>query len=386
MTACPSCFEQVPVDHYTWICKSGKCVANPDPVASAYLGATVNSGPITEVKRPADATRKWGPPTVAHCSQCGQAASEVCPICHYSLLPDWRLADVTTIAMNGARATGKSFYIAVAIHQLRQLLVHLRTTVEFANDHTRDTYKKVYEAPLFEQLGLIAPTPRSDTDNSYQREPMIFSIGMLKGRNRFIAMRDVAGEEMEKASAEAANLSFLRHADSVFFMFDPLAIPEIRDRLSDLLPQQLHQGGDPRVVLGNFLRLLKGATPRVAIVVSKFDAMQALREVNDPEWKTIMSNPGAAFMRDSSLDSGSYDHADGELLSLEIESLLHNLGASNFVLSLEQGAGGKSIPHRFFAISALGASTEGESLSKYGISPFRILDPLKWILDARGVI
>jgi len=386
MTACPSCFEQVPVDHYTWICKSGKCESKPDPVASAFLGAAVSSGPITEVRRPMDATRKWGPPSVAYCGGCGQAASEVCPVCHYTLLPEWRFNDVTTIAMNGARATGKSFYIAVVIHQLRQLLAHLRTTVEFANDHTRDTYQRVYESPLFEQLGLIAPTPRSNTDNSYQREPMLFSIGTLKGRKRYLAIRDVAGEEMETASADATNLSFLRHADGVFFMFDPLAIPEIRDRLRDFLPQQTHQGGDPRTVLGNFLRLLKGATPRVAVVVSKFDAMQALRDVNDPEWKVIMSNPGAAFMRDSSLDSGTYDNADGELLNLEMESLLYNLGAENFMLSLAQGTGGKPIPHRFFAISALGASPEGDTLSKYGISPFRVVDPLKWILDARDVI
>lgn len=385
MTACPSCFQQLPADRYAWICENAACEKLPDPVATAYIGNPVGGGNLTvEVKPPE--VRRWSPMAVAHCGKCGAVSAPACPHCHYAIPADWRSVDATTIAMNGARSTGKSFYIAVAIHQLGQLLSQLGSTIEFGNDRTRDTYKTVYEEPLFEKLGLIAPTPRSNTANAPTHDPMIFSLGKLAGRQRYLVIRDVAGEEMEDAAADAQNLSFLKHADGVFFMFDPLAISEIRDRLRDLVPQQLSLGGDPKTVLGNLLRLIGNGTPKVAVIVSKFDALQALRNVNDVGWKGIMSNPGAAIQRDPSLESGAYDKNDGELLSLEVRSLLDKLGAQSFVLSLEQSSGGRGLPHRYFAVSVLGESPDGDSLSKYGISPFRIVDPLKWVLDSRGIL
>jgi len=111
-----------------------------------------------------------------------------------------------------------------------------------------------------------------------------------------------------------------------------------------------------------------------------------LRDVDDVELKRIMSNPGAAFMRDPSLESGSYDNADGELLSLEIESLLTKLGAQDFVLLLGGAQGARQLPHRFFAVSVLGQSPDGDKLSRLGISPYRIVDPLKWLFDTKGIL
>jgi hypothetical protein len=287
--------------------------------------------------------------------------------------------------MCGARSTGKSVYISVAIQQAAVWLAKWRTTIEPANTYTRDVYQKSYKDPLFAQLGLIPPTASSETDGSAARLPMIFNLGEIKGAVRYLVLRDVAGEEIESAPENATNLRFLKYADGVFFMFDPLAIPAISDKLKDLIPHQ-NVGGDPRTVLTNLRQLIGKATPRLAVIVSKFDALQALRDVDDVELKRIMSNPGAALMRDGSLDHAGYDDDDGELLSLEIESLLQKLGANEFVLSVGGTQGGSRIPHRYFAVSVLGESPDGDRVSTLGISPFRIVDPLKWLLDAQGVI
>lgn len=386
MTACPSCFEQLPVSDFAWVCENTSCEQAVDPVASAYLGSSTESGPITVLSRPSDGPRNWQKPETIYCRKCQATSHEACARCHYPLPENWRSYDVTTIAMNGARWTGKSFYIAVAIQQLRNVLSHLRATVDFGDSRTRDTYINVYQRPLYEELKLIAATPRSNTGTSPQRYPMIFRLGTLKGISRMLVIRDVAGEEMEDAPENATHLAFLRHADGVFFLFDPLAIPAIKEHLRGLVPQQLNTGGDPRVVLGNLRRLLGTATPALAVIVSKFDALHALRNVDDMEWKPIMSNPGAAFLRDPSLDSGTYDAADGELLSFEVQSLLYKLGAEDFVFALEGSGNGKTLPHRYFAVSVLGESTDGESISRLGISPFRILDPLKWVLDMKNVL
>jgi len=343
----------------------------------------VHSGPITLVARPSDAPRNWAPPAKIHCRQCSAIAQEACANCHFPLPENWRSFDVTTIAMSGARWSGKSFYIAVAVQQLRNVLAHLRTSLDFADSRSRDVYREHFQGPLYDKLKIIQATPRSNTETPPQRYPLIFRMGSLRGIQRVLVIRDVAGEDLEATTEDTKSLSFLKYADGVFFMFDPLAIPAVRERLRGLVPNQLNTGGDPRLVLGNVRRLMGNASPALAIIVSKFDALQALRDVDDMEWRPIMSNPGAAFLRDPSLDAGTYDKVDGELLSLEVESLLHKLGAQDFVFAIE---GGRPIPHRYFAVSVLGESTDGESISKLGISPFRILDPLKWVLDMKNVI
>lgn len=386
MTACPSCFQHLPEDRRMWMCQNPSCEKAHDVVASAYLGGPVSSGFVNVEVKPENGPRRWTPRDSSFCGRCGSAQSEVCAICHYALLPGWRDAEVTTVAMNGARATGKSFYIAVAVQQLGHLLAHVNSSVDYGNERTRDVYTSVYERPLYEELGIIAPTPRADTANSYQRDPMVFRLGIINGALRYLVIRDVAGEEMENASADAQNLSFLRHADAVFFMFDPLQISEIRERLRDLVPPQLTTGGDPKVVLGNLLRLMGGSSTRLGVIVSKFDALQALRDVDDVDWKAIMSNPGSAMQRDPSLDTGAFDKEDSELLSLEVRSLLFTLGASGFVYTLDQANAGRGVDHRFFAVSVLGDSPDGDTLSRFGISPYRTVDPLKWVLQSRGVL
>lgn len=38
--------------------------------------------------------------------------------------------------------------------------------------------------------------------------------------------------------------------------------------------------------------------PRLAVILSKFDALRALRDVDGSEWSMVMSNAGAAYLRD----------------------------------------------------------------------------------------
>ncbi|WP_240689932.1 hypothetical protein [Arthrobacter sp. PAMC25564] len=288
--------------------------------------------------------------------------------------------------MNGARATGKSLYIAVLIKQLGHFMATMNGTIHFADARTQETYKNIYEKPLFEARGLMPATPPAATHDSYVVEPLIFSLGILNGVRRYLVIRDVAGEDMEKPPADTMPLAFLRHADGVFFMFDPLTVPDIRAKVQDLIPAQLRLGGDPNTVLSNLLNIIGTATPPLAVILSKFDAMQELRNVDDVQWQSVMSNSGAAFLRDPSLESSKYDQDDGELLHEEVRSLLHKLNARHLVLSLENPGAGQRIPYRFFAVSALGESPSGDAVHSRGIAPFRCLDPAKWVLSMTGAI
>src|SRR5699024_8775086 len=148
----------------------------------------------------------------------------------------------------------------------------------------------------------------------------------------------------------------------------------------------LHEGGDPQVVMENLMRLIGAGQPKVAIVLSKFDTMQLLRRVKGGPWATIMSNTGAGFMRDPGLHTRGYDPVDGNLLHFEVQSLVSRLGAQGLVTTITRPHTGRALPYRFFAVSALGEAAEGERIHKRGIASFRCLDPVRWVLDAHGVI
>src|SRR6478736_5452574 len=117
-------------------------------------------------------------------------------------------------------------------------------------------------------------------------------------------------------------------------MFDPLRVKGIRDQLHGLLPAQSYSAGDPRALLTNVLLAIGTGRPKLAVILSKFDALRALGEVEGSEWSQIMSNAGAAYLRENSAAT-HYDDNDGELLHEEVRSLLLRLHARSIVTAIE---------------------------------------------------
>ncbi|QHC57201.1 hypothetical protein [Rathayibacter sp. VKM Ac-2760] len=385
MTKCPSCFSLIGDAAFAWVCTTGRCTQTLDPDATRYANQDVLTGTRYALDRPADA-RNWTPPAGLECPECKEPMVDACPSCHFDLPQGYRSGHATCIAMNGARATGKSLYIAIVVKQLGELAQRLGTVLQAANDETRRTYARVYEAPLFEERGLMPPTPRSQSADSYQRTPLVYSLGTIRGVRRFVVLRDVAGEEMEEPPTRAGHLAFLRNADSIFFMFDPLAVPSVRDKLVDVIPAQQGSEVNPLTVLNNLITMNGGRLSRLAVVLSKFDAVQRLSEVEDVAWSSVMSNAGSTMLREPDQSDAGYDAVDGGLLHEEVKSLLYAMNAGPIVLTLENPHEGGPIDHRFFAVSALGESPDGQQLNPRGIAPFRCLDPLKWTLARTGVL
>jgi hypothetical protein len=386
LTKCPRCFSALDDNTYAWTVSPDVPGARyyRDPVASAYFGAEVSCGRIHVVNRPpgyygplqsaADASRALNSPV-----------TEICPVCHFAIPSGWRQGQAICIAMAGGRATGKSLYMAVLVKQLELLCERLGVAMEPATRTTAVTYANNYERPLYAQRGLIPPTPAAHIQASYQREPLIFSIGVWQGVRRYVVFRDVAGEDLEGANLHAAPFRFFSNADAVFFMFDPLRVQMIRDQLYDLVPPQSWSGADPRSVLTNLLLAVGEGQPRLAVILSKFDVLRALNQVDGSTWNQVMSNSGAAFMRDSS-PSRHYDEADGQLLHEEVRSLLQRLHGGSIVAAVENPSSGIRLTHRYFVVSALGQPPVGNRLNPRGIAPFRCVDPLRWVTASHGVL
>lgn len=181
-----------------------------------------------------------------------------------------------------------------------------------------------YQQPLYERHRLVQSTLTLQMQTPGPREPLIFSIGIRDQIRRFLVIRDVAGEDLESGAMHAPQFRYFRNADGVFFMFDPLRVKGIRDQLHDLLAAQSYSAGDPRVLLSNVLLAIGAGRPKLAVILTKFDALRALSEVEGSAWSEIMSNAGAAYLLDNSA-SRYYDDNDGELLHEEVRSLLLRL-------------------------------------------------------------
>ncbi|MBH0779610.1 TRAFAC clade GTPase domain-containing protein [Nocardia bovistercoris] len=384
MTKCPLCFHTLTPDRISWMSTSGEATA--DRIATRYAGFPVSSRTIVEAH-----SKKRGAPVPsrdAAMTMVGSEVQEVCPDCHHPLPERWRDHDTVCIAMAGARATGKTIYIAVLVRALQMAGERLGRVVEPHDQRTAESYEQFYETILYKERRMLSGTislagrTAADTDHG----TLVLRLGHSGGRQQLLVIRDVAGEDLQnRANASEQWTRFFGHADGVVFMFDPLKVPSVENQLRGLIPQAAPDTSPPLTVLQTVLSMIGSNNPRLAVVLSKFDALHELRNVRGSEWSTVMSNPGAGFSRDPSANRTGYDENDGELVDAEVRSLLTMLRAKPIIDAVDSPHTGARLNSRFFAVSALGALPAGQRVYEGGISPFRCLDPVRWILDGAGV-
>src|SRR5699024_10604188 len=138
-----------------------------------------------------------------------------------------RQGEAVGVAMAGARATGKSAYRGGMSKQLERMVGRMGGSLAFATARGRATSQHIYEKALHDKRGSTQPTPVATLSDSYQREPLILSLGVFGGTRRFLVLRDVAGEDLDRPVANAQHLAFFAHADAIFSMFDPTQVPSI---------------------------------------------------------------------------------------------------------------------------------------------------------------
>lgn len=381
---CPRCFHELPAHPEQLLC-IGECQEEQDPAASSVMGFAVASRPRLD---PSDVDPGGDP--CATCTECGvETTTEACPTCHYGVPARWRRAVVTCVALAGARNSGKSLLIAAGELQLELLAeMHWQSTVDPLGT-TKLRFAEEYLKPLQTERRLLDST-RELADTTTVNEPFIFRFterrknreGKPQSRQRVLVLRDIAGEDLQKRPDDRDLLGFYGRADAVVVVIDPLWDNRIKLLLAGIVPQEQKVGGDPLPVLRAVLNHMAGdAEARtdipLAVVLSKFDLLQQLREVSDSGRSALMRRFGCAMSRDPSLAHAAYDRADGDRLHEEIRSLLHELQYFSVPHEVEDRAN----RFRFFAASALGAAPDGQFIDAGGMAPFRVLDPFKWALD-----
>ena len=271
MTSCPHCFTPLSPDERLYRCP-GPCESFTDPVASAFRGSQVIAFTTQGLKR--DGKTPWNPPPSIPCYRCSKPTAEICPTRHLDLPAGWRGGNAVCVALAGARATGKSIYLAVLIKQLEQMLHQMNSLLSFATTASYSVYTSAYEAQLYREREIMQATAPANMANAYQTTPLIVSLGLVNGVPQHLVLRDVAGEDLERPGADQTYLSYFRLGPRGLLLVRPIrgaqcprTVAWHRSRAADAAR------GSPRV-LHNLLAIIGDASPPIAMILSKFDTLQ----------------------------------------------------------------------------------------------------------------
>jgi hypothetical protein len=285
------------------------------------------------------------------------------------------------IGLIGAKFSGKSHYIASLINRLEsQVGSDLQAALLHVTEETRKRYTKEFYQPLFGsclELPVTIGTP----------PPLIYDLsldGRLWGdkRNRLVTLSlyDTAGENLQSRETVQQMLKYLRVASGIIFLIDPLQVPAVRDALpSTVRPPVVDPEAEPSAILGRVLQELEGGkllaqsgslnTP-VAVVLTKCDVLRDAGLIESNRlWNSDARHVGY-------FDRDAHDDMSGMMAEY----------VQRWSPAAYQIVSHRFVRHAFFGASATGCASDLKTRRYKYVSPWRVEDPLLWLLSELGVL
>jgi hypothetical protein len=387
--ACPYCYETFTSRQIQFRCngrlsKDGKqCDPQPDKQFETRRGTRLEAGPVFKATGLAG-----GNTNTATCPDCGGLSTyRVCPVCHSQLPAQFGMVGSRMMGMAGAKDSGKTVYMTVLLHELRNRVgAQFGAALMGADDETLARFGTEYEDELYDRGHMFATT-RSAATSDGRVDPLVFRFtaapGGLRGskpQQSLMSFFDTAGEDFRTQDSVDVNTRYLTCADGILLLLDTLQMRGARELAAPGTPLPgtgpLYQS--PETILTRVTeRLLKqnrggrsSIGKPIAVVFTKLDAL----------WHTF--DEGSP-LRATPPQSGVFDEADSLNVHEEIRHLLRSWEGSQIDLILRN-----HYPrHRFFGVSALGQPpTTTNDVPASGIQPYRVADPLLWLLSEFGAV
>jgi hypothetical protein len=360
----------------------GRCKPEEDAPLAAYQ--RLSTPP--RLGRVFNASDRWGrAPRVAVCD-CGVKTSKlVCPRCHNELPSQFGSTDVHTIALIGAKEAGKSHYIAVLINELTNRVgMSFNASLNALDEQTIRRYNQDFRRHIYVQREVI-PATLSARANLNVRYPLAYRFSIKRrGLLLFDGLRvtslvffDTAGEDLTHIDLMSTETKYLANSDGIIFLLDPLQIPAVRDLVGGSV-QLPSENTDPQEIIGRAATLVrqmrqmdptqKIKTP-VALAFSKLDAIRSLFDPGSP-------------VHEASRHDGSFDVTDARRVSDNMRAYISQWVGPGLDMFLQHNFDDYS----FFGLSALGSPPDAQGRLPSGVAPFRVEDPLLWILYRLGIV
>lgn len=387
--ACPYCYHRFRPADARYQCtgrlpsRGDRCTSEVDPDRQRLTGYT---SPAPPTFAPPRGKLRRAPRKNVPCDRCGSPTGiRACPVCRTPLPSAHGDGRSPLIGVIGGKNSGKTVYTTVLVHELRH-----RTRRRFDADAIlvgeqaalSEKWLQQYERALFDDSSLFESTPSAAAGI---RVPLLLQWRRrrraLHGPERFdttlLSFYDTAGEDL--TAQEVVNgQSYLGAANGLIVLLDPFQLPGTADRID--VPGTGRDTEPPLHVLTRITEMLRGTTGAggrrrvdvpLAVVFSKIDAFYRMLGEDHP------------LLREPEIGA-HYAESTGQDTDEHLRALLAELGADEIDAHLRA----HYRKFRYFAVSALGAEPDyaRRRVDPGGVRPFRVDEPLLWLLAHFGVI
>lgn len=289
------------------------------------------------------------------------------------------------ISVIGGPESGKSNYIVALIQQLRKFGYKLQLndiTPESVgrneDEYTTKLFEKARESIFkrHEPVAKTAVTPRSI--------PWIVNIESTTTKKAvYLVFYDTAGESFKNPEEIKRNAKYLDKSKAVIVVLDTLSLPYIQRILDRKKISNLNNAtpfSETMDALKNFARNNEHLYKRpFAFVMSKFDSV--IENQEDLDFDITPFKHNSSFIQTGKLSLKDIDEASNTIKSYMEDHWDNGQLGSDIVNKWGDNA-------RFFGVSALGTMTN-ENMKidipdNQEVKPFRVMDPLIWVLHKLG--
>jgi hypothetical protein len=379
---CPYCFTRWSTSVAAYRCTSrddARCPRVPDEPLGRLRGTPTPDEPRV-VRREARFGQhfqvKSGQPVKC---ECGSATRPVCPECHSDLPQRFAEAESRSLALIGTKASGKTHFITVGLHELEHRVgPRFGGSLMLLDDYTRDRVDLDLKPQLFDRNTVLGATRSAVVDRDV-RQPLVSRLSLGRDRHAThsnLVFFDAAGEDLQSLSVLEREARYITQSHGLVLLIDPLQIPSVRDELEGTV-ELPDASADAYAMLGRvagLLREVRGIPSKrkidvpLALTLSKSDALRPLLGDDHPLY-TLPAH------------DGRFDAAVARTISEQLRAEVNHWLGERFDSFVRQ----EFETSAYFGVSALGEAPIDGRL-RGGVSPMRVEDPILWMLDTWGAM
>ncbi|MGA5301108.1 hypothetical protein ACPCHT_14335 [Nucisporomicrobium flavum] len=383
--ACPYCYQRIDGSRLWYQC-TGRGSPGRKGCTPAKDEARANLTGFREPVRPSfpPTSKVSFGPSKANCPTCGaESGIRACPKCHTPLSSNFGASESPLIAMVGAKGTGKTVFLTVLAHELlnglrRRFGADVRMTGVDRQALIGGFVGEVFSGQqLMPQTAATVDGRQAPTVFEWRQQHRVANM-LNRFRTTFLSFYDTAGEDLN-SSDKTHDLTYLGAADALILLLDPFMIQQARNQIQ--LPKEAVRSEQPAIdVLNRVTEKLRvqhsiKSSKRIKIPVAvAFAKIDAFFDVLGPD-HPLLRVPA---------QSGPYDETAGQDTHEQVKALLHQWGADDIDTHLEYNYAN----FRYFAVSALGSPPDyaSSTIDARGVHPFRVAEPLLWLLSQFNVV
>ena len=401
---CPYCFNSFWNVDVEYQCENNETDSSfrrfcPDQVDQKFTDYWREPIPVNHIfKSKSLASSMFGAtPKSAKCDVCGAETNKfVCPHCHNWLPAEMIHEGSEIISIVGDPGSGKTVYFTALIHELMKYGYRVGLSVvakDEAPDDTKRTsaiYRQMSNG-MFQRNILPAKTP--EVDENTPIIPLIFSLSSKKpgkkgGKTIYLVFYDTPGESFRHEEQVRKLVKYLKESSGIIMLIDPFSVKGMRDIISNgaVVDDNARISDEIKILdtLKNYASSHNAVSDKpLAVTFSKIDAVvKGLVEAGEDSMVGIDLRNNSSFIR-----TGKFSLLETEMIHKtfltsegdEQEGLLQKWDIGNVFAE----ATSRFSNVKLFAVSSVGEMPEKTRVVG-NVKPYRVMDPLIWILHEMG--